>query len=115
MSDRNDEKEPTREDLEQAKTELRESFDGFMKSFGEARSSKLSIISRAFWCALALTFTWAKLTGMVTWSWWIVLSPVLWPLYVVGAFAAAAGVAGTAWLITKGIFAVAGKLKGGRK
>lgn len=30
-----------------------------------------------FWGALALIFITLKLTNMITWSWWIVLAPLL--------------------------------------
>lgn len=36
-----------------------------------------------FPAALCLLFIGLKLGGIITWSWWWVLAPLLWPLYIV--------------------------------
>lgn len=40
-------------------------------------------ITLTFPAALALIFITLKLTGYIAWSWWWVLAPILWPLYLV--------------------------------
>lgn len=35
--------------------------------------------------ALCLLFIGLKLGGVIGWSWWYVMAPILWPLYIVMA------------------------------
>ena len=80
-------------------SDFERALEEFKEAAERAKSSKTTVVMKAFWCALALTFVWAKLTGMISWSWWLVLAPVLWPLYLIGVivgvgvlFFAAAGI-----------------------
>ena len=34
---------------------------------------------------LALVFFFSKVFGLISWSWWLVFLPLLWPLYLIGA------------------------------
>ena len=53
-----------------------------------------------FGAVLTVLFIGLKLGAVITWSWWLVLSPLFWPLYLVllvGAFALWARVAIDVW------------------
>ena len=47
----------------------------------------------SFMGMLTILFICLKLTGTITWSWWLVLLPVTWPLIVVGIIISLAGIA----------------------
>ena len=57
-----------------------------MSSPSELQSKARNGIGFFGW--LTILFIGLKLTDYIDWSWWLVLAPILWPFYVLGAILA---------------------------
>lgn len=64
-----------------------------------------------FWEGLTLVFVGMKLAGVIDWSWWLVLSPILVPLGIVALVFLVAGLAALAGVVCDTIVEVRDELE----